>query len=239
MVSNSERTVVVTGANGVLGRALAGHLAATGYEVVGLDREAAATPEGVGVEACDITSTRQVVALLSDIADRGLSLYGLVNCAAVIPTAGLWEMDQDEFLHTVHVNTWGTLNMSREAARLMKESSEGRIVNISSVAGYIGGLVGGPDYAVSKAGVIVLTKVLAKELAPDNITVNAVAPGALAGPVTQNLTDEEREQVVGSIPLGRFGDTREIVASVSNLLADHSGYITGSTLDVNGGVYLR
>ena len=239
MANNTNKTVVVTGANGVLGRALTGQLEATGYTVVGVDREAAAAPGGVGVEACDITSTEQVGALLADIADRGLSVYGLVNCAAVIPTAGLWEIERDEFLHTVHVNTWGTLNMSREAARLMKDSSEGRIVNIASVAGYAGGLVGGPDYAVSKAGVIVLTKVLAKELAPHNITVNAVAPGALASPATEALTDEQREQVVGSIPLGRLGDTREIVASVSNLLADHAGYITGSTLDVNGGVYLR
>lgn len=238
-MANTQKTVIVTGASGLLGREIAVHLASQGYDVVGIDREDGTTPDGIQVRACDITSTEQAGALMADLDSHGAKVYGLVNCAAIIPTTGLWDIESDGFLRTLQVNTWGTLNMSREAARLMVKASEGRIINIASVAGYIGGLVGGPDYAASKAGVIVLTKVLAMELAKHNITVNAVAPGALASPATDALTDEQRGQVLSKIPLGRLGDKREIVASIANLLEKNAGYITGSTLDVNGGVFLR
>lgn len=235
----TQKTVIVTGASGLLGRDIATHLFSLGYEVVGIDRRDDTTPDGVEVRACDITSSEQVAALMRELEARGARIYGLVNCAAIIPTTGLWDIEADAFLQTMNVNTWGTLNMSREVARSMMNSSEGRIINIASVAGYIGGLVGGPDYAASKAGVIVLTKVLALELAKHNITVNAVAPGALTSPATEVLTDEQRGQLLSRIPLGRLGDKSEIVASIANLLEANAGYITGSTLDVNGGVFLR
>lgn len=235
----TDKTVVVTGANGLMGQEVIRALSAQGYAVLGLDRESATSADGVEVKACDVTDPNQVRSVFDDLRKQGAQLHGLINCAAIIPTTGLWDVESDAFLKTVHVNTWGTLNTSREAAKIMKESEGGRIVNVASVAGYVGGLVGGPDYAVSKAGVMVLTKIMAKEFAPSNITVNTVAPGALASPATDALTNEQRETVLAKIPLGRLGSKQEIVHSIIHLLSEDAGYITGATIDVNGGAYLR
>ena len=233
-----RRAVIVTGASGLVGGSVARTVAEAGYEVVPVDVRAG-TVGGLDVTACDITDTQQVVQLMESIQTGGAQLYGLVNAAAVIPTAGLWDVQVDGSMTVLKINTWGSLNIAREASKLMAAGGAGRIINIASVAAYTGGLVGGPHYAASKAGVIVLTKVLAKELAAQGITANAIAPGALDSPATQALPDEARTALVDRIPAGRFGTRDEITGAVTYLLTPAAGYMTGATLDINGGVHLR
>lgn len=238
-MSSEQKRVVVTGALGMMGRRVVDDLVASGFTVLGIDREAAAHPSGARVVSSDVTDQDAVRDVLTEFAGDEAGLYGVVNCAALIPTAGLWDIDAEAFLKTIQVNTWGTFNVAREGARLMMKNKVGRIVNVASVAGYIGGLVGGVDYAASKSGVMVITKVLARELAGSGITVNTVAPGALESPANDALSEDSRALLLSKIPTQRLGRMSEIVHSIEHLLSEDAGYITGSTIDVNGGVYLR
>jgi 3-oxoacyl-[acyl-carrier protein] reductase len=121
----------------------------------------------------------------------------------------------------------------------MRESGFGRIVNVASIAGQAGGLVGGAHYSASKAGLIALTKVFARELAPHGITVNAVAPAAIASSVLDELPAERRAALVDSIPVGRLGRAEEVAAAVVCLASREAGFVTGATLDLNGGLLMR
>jgi 3-oxoacyl-[acyl-carrier protein] reductase len=235
----SGKVVIVTGALGQVARTVARTLNQSGFDVIPVDR-IAGNVEGIPeVIACDVTDAAQVAALMEHVKSRGAGLYGLVNAAAVIPTAGVDDVGAEEFAAVMNVNAWGSFNMAREASLLMTEGGLGRIINIASVAAYSGGLVGGPHYAASKAALLVLTKILAKELAGRGITVNAIAPGALDSPATKALSDDSRDALLTRIPKGRFGRREEIAAAVEFLLTPAADYMTGATLDINGGVHLR
>ncbi|WP_024819498.1 SDR family NAD(P)-dependent oxidoreductase [Arthrobacter sp. 31Y] len=231
--------VIVTGAGGLLGRAVTSALAEVGYQVVPVDRIGGQTQNDIEIRVCDVADQQEVEGLVEDVTSQGYELYGLVNAAALIPTAGLHEVDAQEFAAVMNVNAWGSFNMARVVSRAMAQSGKGRIVNIASVAAYAGGLVGGPHYAASKAALIVLSKILAKELAVDGITVNAIAPGALESPATSGLSEEVRAGLISRIPKGRLGTMAEIANAVVFLLSPAADYMTGATLDINGGVYLR
>ena len=137
------------------------------------------------------------------------------------------------------VNLRGSFFGCRIAGRHMRGRGRGRIVNLSSIAGQQPSAASGIDYAASKAGILALTRAFALELAPCGVTVNALAPSAIDGPALDRLDAERRQQLARSIPLGRFGDAAEVAAAVVYLASDAASFITGATLDLNGGRLMR
>jgi len=150
-----------------------------------------------------------------------------------------FEIDEAEWDDVLAVNLRGVFFGCQLGGRLMRERRSGRIVNLSSLAGQIGGTVNGAHYAASKAGILALTKVAARELAGYGVTVNAVAPAAIAGPVMATLLPDQVDALAASIPLGRLGTPEEVAALVAFLASDEAGFVTGATFDVNGGLSMR
>jgi 3-oxoacyl-[acyl-carrier protein] reductase len=146
-------------------------------------------------------------------------------------------MKEEEWDSVVAVNLKGVFNFSKALIRHMIRNRYGRIVNISSVVGLIGNL-GQTNYAASKAGVLGLTKSLAREVASRGITVNAVAPGFIATAMTERLPEDVQKQFLGVIPMGRFGAPEEVAQAVNFLLSDEASYITGQVININGGMFM-
>jgi 3-oxoacyl-[acyl-carrier protein] reductase len=159
------------------------------------------------------------------------------NAARTIPRS-LWELEQEEWDDVLAVNLRGVLFGCQLAGPQMRERGWGRIVNLASVSGQQPGAMGA-HYAASKAGIVILTKMFAAELAPDGVTVNAVAPAAVRTPSFAILSEERLEALRERIPVGRFGEPAEVGELVAFLCSDAAAYITGATLDVNGGLLMR
>jgi 3-oxoacyl-[acyl-carrier protein] reductase len=240
-MSLEGRVAVVTGAAQGLGEAIARALDARGARVVvadvnaeGAERVAADLDSALAVE-CDVRDRAQI--------ERALDAAGgvdvLVNNAARTVSRPVWEIDQDEWDDVLAVNLRGVFLGCQLAAPQMRERGWGRIVNMSSIAGQAGGAVAGAHYAASKAGIIVLTKIVAAELARHGVTCNAVAPAAVRTPVMDSMSPDRLEAVRERIPVGRFGDAREVGELVAFLCSDEAAYITGATVDVNGGLLMR
>src|SRR5688500_4914532 len=150
-----------------------------------------------------------------------------------------WEIEDDEWDDVLATNLRSVFIGCQLAGPHMRENGFGRIVNLASLAGQQGGAVAGAHYAASKAGIVVLTKIVARELAPHGVTVNAVAPAAVRTPVMDALPPERVEALAATIPVGRVGRPEEVAAAVAFLASDEAAYVTGSTLDVNGGLFMR
>jgi 3-oxoacyl-[acyl-carrier protein] reductase len=163
----------------------------------------------------------------------------MVNNAARTISRPFWEIGEDEWDDVLAVNLRGVFFGCQLAGQQMRERGRGRIINLASLAGQQGGTVAGAHYAASKAGIIVLTKIVAQELAPHGVTVNAIAPAAVRTPVMDELPADRLEAVRQRIPVGRFGEPGEVGALAAFLASDEAGYITGATLDVNGGLLMR
>jgi 3-oxoacyl-[acyl-carrier protein] reductase len=202
--------------------------------VEGAERVAAALGERARAVECDVRSKGSL--------ERALEEAGRVdvmvnNAARTIPRS-LWELEQDEWDDVLAVNLRGVLFGCQLAGAAMRGRGWGRIVNLASVAGQQPGAMGA-HYAASKAGIVILTKMFAAELAADGVTVNAVAPAAVRTPVFDSLSEERLEALRTRIPVGRFGEPAEVGELVAFLCSDAAGYITGATLDVNGGLLMR
>jgi 3-oxoacyl-[acyl-carrier protein] reductase len=163
----------------------------------------------------------------------------MVNNAARTVSRPFWEIEQDEWDDVLAVNLRSVLFGCQLAGEQMRERGRGRIINLSSLAGQQGGAVAGAHYAASKAGIIVLTKIVAQELAPHGVTVNAIAPAAVRTPVMDGIPRDRLEALRSRIPVGRFGEAQEVGALAAFLASNEAGYITGATLDVNGGLLMR
>jgi 3-oxoacyl-[acyl-carrier protein] reductase len=243
------RVAVVTGGAGGIGAAVARELARRGARVViaDLDAEAAArlaselTASG-GVargERVDVADEPALRELLDGTVERHGAIDILVNNAARTVARPFWDIDADEWDAVMAVNLRSVFLGCRIAGAHMRTRGSGRIVNLASLAGQQGGVAGGAHYAASKAGIIVLTKIVAGELAPHGVTVNAVAPAAIAGPAMDALPAERVATVRASIPVGRLGRPEEVAAAVAYLASDDAGFVTGATLDLNGGLHMR
>jgi len=161
----------------------------------------------------------------------------LVNNAGITRDGLLVRMKEEDFDAVIDVNLKGTFNCCKAAAQRMMKQRYGRIVNLSSVVG-VAGNAGQANYAASKAGVIGLTKSLARELAARNVTANAVAPGFISTDMTDELSDKQRDAVLGRIASGRFGEPKDVAALVRFLASEEAGYVTGQVICIDGGMSL-
>jgi 3-oxoacyl-[acyl-carrier protein] reductase len=179
----------------------------------------------------------------SGVVDAALQRWGrvdiLVNNAGTTPAKPFLEIADDEWDDVLATNLRSVFIGCQLVAPLMRRQGFGRIVNHASLAGQQGGVVAGAHYAASKAGIIVLTKIVARELAGDGVTVNAIAPAAIEAPIMAEMPEDAIASARASIPVGRFGRPEEVAALVAYLCSDDAAYITGATIDINGGLNMR
>lgn len=238
------RAVIVTGAARGLGRAIAQRLHDDGWAVVLGDLELSGVehvarelgPSAVGVEL-DVREEASWGGALGAAESVG-ELYALVNCAARTEIRDLFAISVDEWDDVLATNLRGAFLGIRAVGPLLRERRGGRIVNISSDSAFRGRGVTGAHYAVSKAGLLALTRRAAAALAPAGVTVNAVAPGTIDGETVRELAGDRIEELAGDSPLGRLGQPTEIAALVSWLLSDEAAYVTGATVLADGGAAL-
>ena len=238
------KVALVTGASRGIGRAIALRLAERGAKVACVATEAeraretaslcSAQTEGAAAYGCDVGETKKVAELVEQVQKELGGLDILVNNAGITRDQLLMRMSEEDFDRVLEVNLKGAWNFIKAASRPMMKS-KGRIINITSVVGLIGN-AGQANYAASKAGLIGLTKSVAKELAGRGVCVNAVAPGFITTDMTAALDEASRTKLLESIPLGRLGGPEEIAAAVEYLAGPGGSYITGQTLVVDGGM---
>ncbi|MGF6545107.1 SDR family NAD(P)-dependent oxidoreductase [Paraburkholderia youngii] len=245
-----NRTIIVTGAASPrgIGKATARALAAQGANVVILDlrrEDAQSAAAELGAKhlglACDVTDKDACIAAARETLQRFGRIDGLVNNAGITQPVRTLEIRGKDFDAIVDVNLRGTLYMSQAVLPAMKEQNGGSIVCMSSVSAQRGGgIFGGPHYSAAKAGVLGLAKAMAREFGANHIRVNSITPGLIHTDITgDKLTPAMREDIIKGIPLGRLGDAADVANACLFLLSDLSSYLTGITLDVNGGMLIH
>lgn len=240
------KNAIVTGASRGIGKAIALKLAALGANVAvvyagNADKaaETVAEIENLGVKAksyaCNVAEFESAKNLVSAVIEDFGGIDILVNNAGITKDALVLSMKEEDFDKVIDVNLKGTFNMVKSTYSHFMKKRHGRIVNISSIVG-LNGNAGQANYSASKAGVIGLTKSVAKELAARGVTVNAVAPGFIATDMTDAMPEKAKEAVLGSIPMKRVGTGEDIANAVAFLVSDEAAYITGEVIRVDGGM---
>ncbi len=242
MSSNKHKTALITGAGQGIGRGIAVRLARDGYNIAIADinlnslAEAAQEISALGIRVlkieADVSNARDVQRMIQATADEFGSLDILVNNAGIYPFTPFMDITEEQWDKVIAVNLKSVFLCSQAAARVMPNGS--RIIMTSSVASLLG-FLGLVHYCASKGGINGLIRALALELAPRQITVNAVAPGSIITPGTSNTNEESQEATIAKIPLGRLGKPQDIAAAVAFLASEEAGYITGQVLVVDGG----
>jgi 3-oxoacyl-[acyl-carrier protein] reductase len=242
------RVALVTGGSRGIGRAIALKLSSLGADVAILyagredaAREAVGLLERQGSRAlaiqCDVSDYRQAEAAVKQVAETLGNVDILINNAGIVRDALAMRMSPEDFAAVVDVNLNGAFHMIRACLPALVRRSSGRIVNITSVAGLMGN-AGQANYASSKAGLVGLTKAIAREVASRGITVNAVAPGFIETDMTGSMAPATLEKGISAVPMGRIGSVEDVANAVAFLAGDGAGYITGCVLKVDGGMYI-
>lgn len=240
-----QRVAIVTGASRGIGKAIAKRLASDGCKVALVARNEEALNEVRGeieqdggvatTHVCDLADGNQFAETIQDIADQNGRLDVLVNNAGMTRDGLLLRMTEEDFDAVIDVNLKATFIGCKTAARPMMKGRFGRMINITSVTG-ISGNAGQANYAAAKAGLVGLTKTIAKEFGSKGITANAIAPGYIETDMTAVLGDDIKKGVEQMVPLRRYGQPEEIASAVSFLASDDGGYVTGQVLVVDGGL---
>ncbi|QGG48116.1 3-oxoacyl-[acyl-carrier-protein] reductase [Heliorestis convoluta] len=243
-----QRVALVTGASRGIGRAVAFQLAEEGYTVVvnfmGNEEKANEVVASITAKGGQAMAIQGNVSLLEDVetmAQEVMNRFGridvLVNNAGITRDNLLMRLKENDWDAVIDTNLKGVFLCSKVVAKIMMKQRQGRIINLTSVIGQVGN-AGQSNYAAAKAGVIGFTKSLAKELASRNITVNAVAPGFIVTDMTDKLSTELRDSMIKSIPLARFGQPEDVANVVAFLASEQAAYITGQTINVDGGMVM-
>ena len=238
------KVALVTGASRGIGAAIASALAQAGAKVIGTATTVKGADQisenlknkGRGA-VLDITNTESSIALISDILAKEEALDIVINNAGITNDNLLARMKESAWDDVINANLNGTYRICRHVLKPMMKQRYGRIINISSVVGLTGN-PGQTNYAASKAGVIGFTKSLAKEVGSRNITANVIAPGFIQTDMTDALTSEQVDKMLSQVPLKRLGEAQEIGALVVYLASDSASYITGETININGGMLM-
>ena len=243
----TDKVAIVTGASRGIGEAIAKQLSSCGAKIILIARnsdqllavkETIISNGGIAESiAGDVSNLNSISEIVTNTIDKWGQIDILVNNAGITRDNIIMRMKEDDWDSVMNINLKGCFNGIKSVARPMIKNKAGRIINITSVIGQIGN-AGQSNYAASKAGIMGLTKSMAKELGSRNITVNAVAPGYITTDMTNELNDEVKEQLKSSIPLGRLGTPDDVANLVCFLASDEAGYITGQTFNVDGGMVM-
>jgi len=241
------RVALVTGSSRGIGKEIARVIARAGAEVIvaarGLEGARATADEISGdggratAVAMDISDDESVVRIVDELKKAYDTIPLLVNNAGIVRDNLILRMKQHEWDDVIGTNLTGIYRLCRALVPSMVRARFGRIVNITSVVGRVGN-PGQTNYAAAKAGVEGLTRSLARELSTRNITVNCVAPGFIDTDMTRDLSEDARERLLSQVPMGRLGTPKDVASAVLFLLGDGAAYVTGTTIDVNGGMYI-
>jgi 3-oxoacyl-[acyl-carrier protein] reductase len=243
-----NKTALVTGASRGIGRAIAIKLANSGFNVMinysgNLEKalEVKAECEKAGVRAevfqANVGNSEEVANMVKETQAQFKTIDLLVNNAGITRDNLILRMSEADFDDVIDINLKGTFNCIKSVSKIMFKQRSGKIINISSVSG-IAGNAGQANYAASKAGVIGLTKTVAREMAPRGICVNAIAPGYIETDMTDVLADEVKTKILSNIPLNRLGHTDDIANMTAFLASDQANFITGQCITVDGGMTL-
>ena len=242
-----DKVALVTGAARGIGREIAVSFAKEGCDIVAWDinmqetDELARTVEGCGrkfmAQEVDITDAARVSEAVNKILDKLGKVDILVNNAGITKDNLLLRMSEAEWDAVIDVNLKGTFNCIKAASKLMIKQRSGKIINIASIIGIIGN-AGQANYSASKAGIIALTKTMAKELACRNINVNAVAPGFIQTEMTAKLPEDVKRKMLEAIPLSKFGSPKDVATLCVFLASEEANYITGQTIVIDGGMVM-
>jgi NAD(P)-dependent dehydrogenase (short-subunit alcohol dehydrogenase family) len=236
-MTDTSRAVVITGAAGDLGRTLCDSFLAGGFVVYGADRVAMSPRQGLVAVTLDVTDRAATIAL-AERAGRESRLEAWINGAGAFLACPVLEADTEDWHRIIDVNLTGTFYGCAAALPVLAAAGGGRIVNIGSISGQVGGVGAHPAYGASKAGVHALTKTYALEGARFGVLCNAVAPGLLAGGMVREFSDTQREKLARAAPLRRLGTMTEITHVIRFLANPANTYMTGAVLPVNGGAYM-